>query len=257
MRRSMPIFAAVLFAVAWLSLGSVCHAGVVTFTIDPEQSYLTVSGSYSGYDFEPQNNYPGSMTAHFSGTIVADESGGALTFSGGSSIVGLRNRDLDEGEHFLPLPIEMGNIDSFGVKVPLGILDFALADGVFRDVHLDITSGTVTDGAVPLNMEISLPSYVFAYEVYYVEPDKGESLDDSGPQPNTTTLAASLTTVGTLQTLTIPILRATKKGEDPIIILEGQLVGTRVVPEPATWALMGLGMIGLVAAARRKSRTVA
>ena len=96
---------------------------------------------------------------------------------------------------------------------------------------------------------------MFAYEVYdtfFTDPDFGESAESDGAQPNTTTTVATLTTVGTLQTLTIPILRSTAPAADPAIVFEGQWVGTRTVPEPATWLLMGLGMIGLVAVARRK-----
>jgi hypothetical protein len=48
------------------------------------------------------------------------------------------------------------------------------------------------------------------------------------------------------------ILRVTGDPTIQQVILKGELVATRTVPEPATWLLMGLGMIGLVTVARRK-----
>lgn len=249
MRKSICFSAYVLVAAALLlALGPVCQAGLVEFTINPDASYLTASGTYSGFEFGEQS--PGSMTCYFGGTIVADENAGTLTFSGGSTILALAN----PAGPFLPAPVAIGIVDNYGVNVPSPLGN--IADGVFRDVRMDIASGTVTDGAIPNAMGISIPYYVFAYEVYdtfFTDPESDENVESDGARPNTTDIAVTLTTVGNVQTLIIPILRSTAAGDDPAITFEGQWVGTRtVVPEPATWVLMGLGMIGLVAVARRK-----
>ena len=55
MPKSILSLACVLCAAMLLLVpGGVCSAGMVEFTIDPGQSYLTASGSYSGFDFGEQ-----------------------------------------------------------------------------------------------------------------------------------------------------------------------------------------------------------
>src|SRR5437867_2162559 len=93
--RRIPMFKSQLFPRA--SMAFVClalaaqtaYATATSYTIDSTLSVLNLSGSFSGFAFLPQS--PGALSDHFGGTIVADSSGGVLTFSGGSTITALIN----------------------------------------------------------------------------------------------------------------------------------------------------------------------
>src|SRR5678815_1853743 len=57
----------------------------VTFTLNPDFSNLTLSGTTGGATLVEQA--AGSLTASFSGAILADVVGAAITFTGGSSVI--------------------------------------------------------------------------------------------------------------------------------------------------------------------------
>jgi hypothetical protein len=59
----------------------------ITFVLDETNSFLTISGTFSGFAIAPQG--PGSTNARYSGTIEADVTSSNITFVGGSMIQGL------------------------------------------------------------------------------------------------------------------------------------------------------------------------
>jgi hypothetical protein len=252
-----PVFSSawVLCAVGiLLCVPSSVWAGMVEYTIDASQSALVISGTYNSpfgaLPFEEQTS--GSMTCKFGGTISADLTGGVLTFSNTSAILG----ELNPAGPFLPPSGQPAAIDNYAVSI-LKVLG-PLANGAIRDLHVSLTAGTVADGVIPSTLEIGLPSFLFAYEIYPnglgVDPDSDESLTSSAPVFNTASTAATLEMIDAVtERLIIPILRTSLTDDGALRIdLTGQLYAIRTVPEPATWLLMGLGMIGLVGVARRK-----
>jgi len=73
-----------LLAMSLLLSSTLTRAELRQFTIDPAQSSLTISGTFSGFDIEPQA--PGSLTTSYSGTIEAEVTSSNILFWGGSLI---------------------------------------------------------------------------------------------------------------------------------------------------------------------------
>ncbi len=204
------------------------RAATVTYTIIPELSSLSMSGEVIGTPVTPQA--PGADVANFQGTITGDLAAGVLTFSGGSVIDAL----LNPAGPFSP--------NTAGVEDNYGLLA-GVIPVVFRDILLDITAGTVQDGVAPAGMDLPV-SFVINSPL-----SSGADTDDT---PNTTSALASLVTAGNVETLTIPILRNSGEGGSLHIIIEGQLVATRTIPEPGSLALMGLGGLASLGFAWRR-----
>jgi len=208
----------------------------VAYTIDPTRSSLTLTGDVFGAPIVPITG-PGNLVDSFHGTIVADLTAGVLTFSGGTSIIG----NLNPTAPFPGVPAGAG-VDNYGMTN--GIIGAT----VFRDSIFDLTAGTVTDGAVPAGMNVLISSLNFASVAL------GSGSFAGGTEPNSTALAASLTTVGNIETLVLPFRR--ESGTTTHFVSTGIITATRQIPEPSTMVLAGLGMIGVCVAAWRKRRAV-
>lgn len=205
-----------------------CCAETVTYTLDPARSSLTMGGEVLGVAVVPQA--AGANLATYQGTITGDLSGGLLTFTGGSLI----DAQLNPAGPFVPA--------SAGVEDNYGLLADTIPV-VFRDLSFDITSGTVQDGLAPSGM---------SFPAAFVIDSPLASGADTDNTANTSAAFASLVTAGGLETLTIPILRDSGAGGALHIVLEGQLVATRLVPEPATMGLASWGLLGCVWGYRRR-----
>ncbi len=235
--------------------GGVCRAALVEYTIDNSKSSLTISGAFWVLAPSPSSigviaeQVSGSLADSYGGTITADKIGTDLFFSGGSTIA------ADEHPAGRFVPAAGGSVDNYGMEIATS-LD-ATVFGAFRDITMDFT-GSLSIGANPSSMNISLPSFVIDNEI----PSTFAAIfgTSSAAAANYSSGVATLEIIGDKQWLTIPILwdgivegdQANVGSVELRYTLAGEMVAYRVVPEPATWVLMGLGLIGLVAGARRK-----
>ena len=113
-----------------------------------------------------------------------------------------------------------------------------------RNTVFDISAGTVSNSAIPSGVSLDIQPGGFGSVTLF------GALSTAGAGANTTGLTASLTTSGGVETLILPITRIT--GSSAHFVLIGQLVATRQVPEPSTFAMAGLAVGGLAFAAWRK-----
>lgn len=227
----------------------------VSFTIDPTRSSIRVNTDPTVNTSNPTGDVtklaavavteqtPGSGTDTYSGTIAADETAGVLTFSGGSSIVAALNTAGPPPY----TPTAFPGTDNYGIKTITatpttgGVIFAALRNTVF-----DLTAGTVQDALIPSGVNLQVLPGAFASVTLF------GSLGTAGAGADSTGVAASLTTSGGIETLTLPITRIT--GTSAHIVLIGQIVATRPVPEPSTIALAGMAAVGIAVAAWRKRK---
>lgn len=217
-------------ALACLLGGNVARAATVTYTIVPELSSLKMTGDVIGAPISAQA--VGGDIANYQGTITGDLTAGVLTFSGGSVIDAMAN----PAGPFLP--------NSGGIEDNYGVTNGALPVA-FRDIVIDITAGTLQHGAAPVGMDLPVAFYLDSLL------QAGAATDET---PNTTAAFASLVTAGNVETLTIPILRDSGIGGPLHIVIEGQIVASRVVPEPSSLALGGLSLLAAAGCVWRRRR---
>lgn len=216
----------VLALIGWQ--GHVCPVAAATnsFTIDPAQTSVVLSGSVSGNPLNPQG--PGSLSNQFTGTLIVDVTPSTIQFSGGSLI------DAFPNGTWQPLP---GGGAGSAPADYAGTVNLFLVTGVaaIRNILLDVTSPVL-----PLqNGQFDSSSLAFRfltnsggsvdYRVTGLASSSGSQALD-GLATNGVTTAASLTDNGSLLTLVIPV-DATQvltfiSTNDTTLRLQGQLVAT-------------------------------
>jgi hypothetical protein len=225
----------------------------VIFNVDPDQSMLTLSGAAFGLPFSEQAGHAGSLTDRWTGTIVADLSGGVLTFNSGSSITALLNAPALPPFSTVPhSDVPAGSIDNYGVFAS-GLVNGLNAElnGAYRTLTLDIPTGTATPGSAPSGMTFRFTSGHLEWGA--VLPPSTPLADGSSSLinvtgANTSTDIVSLTPGGVL---TIPV-QFTTTGDNRTEQWSGTIVA--VVPEPGTITLLLLGIAALFLRAARGRR---
>ena len=66
-----------LAACAWPAANA--GADMITYTVDPTQSSLTISGTFEGDPLQPQSGVPDSLTTSYGGSITAERDLGGVT----------------------------------------------------------------------------------------------------------------------------------------------------------------------------------
>lgn len=225
----------------------------VSFTIDPTLSSYHIVNVQTDGPLPPSplqlstilgaNAVPqtaGADTDALSGTINADLTGGVLTFSGGSSIILAANPNGP----FQPVPA--GSItDNFGIQAVVPALGNLLVKANIYNSVGDIVSGTATNGQAPTVGALTLATTA-GFTVNSITLT---------PTPLSTTPGADIATAPVLlyegsgiQTLVLPVVRITSTTTAlgvSTVVTEGQIVATRAVPEPGTFALLGMAGLGL------------
>jgi hypothetical protein len=234
-----------LVAALVLVVSSFAAAAPVDFTIDPAQSRVRLGGTFNGVELGPQ--MPGSDVTGYTGTVTAeiDRAAGTLSF----------NTDTPQA---LDQPVDQQPLNEFrqGANyglTPVGTLPiFLAARGM--DLNLGGTNAPFNAGA-PTFEQVGF--YVNGGTLYYSTPDLPGGVADLHGYGGLERVIGplTLTQAGGIETLTIPIgtnfSPYTGEGGDAIALtLDGQIVATRVVPEPGAAVLIVAG--GLVLGRRRR-----
>jgi len=250
MKSSNPILRVVVggctaCALAFLPLST--GAVTVTYNVVSGSSTLTMSGNAFGIAYAPQS--PGALVDAWGGTITGDLTGGVLTLSGGSAITAL----LNPAAPFTTAPYPpAGGVDNYGPTGTGFVTGFGLVtiNGAYRDLTLDITAGTVVNGAAPAGMTLQFTAgkldWGAASAVPPYTPIAGGTSSLIGVNgANTDANLATLTPT----MLVLPVTFHTT-GSNRYEDWTGTIVA--VIPEPAAAGLVGFGLLALATLRRRQ-----
>lgn len=221
-----------VLSVSFLCLAA--HGQTATFTIDPERSSVTLSGSVLTYAIQAQGS--GSLSTRYDGVIHAQVGPSSITFTGGSTVTAQNSGNwapLSGGGSGTAPACYGGVANAFIVT----------AQAAARQVVLDLTSNPI-----PIhNNAFDSTSIAFGFV-----PGAGSTLDfrvsgllsEAGSEPldsiatNSVATSSTLETSGDIQTLTLPIeadfLLTLLNANDTQLKLTGQLVATRTIAAPGT-----------------------
>ena len=225
-------------------------AAPADFALDPARSTFRLGGMFNGAPLVAQS--PGSDVTGFSGVLSVDVDRAAGTLS--ISPAGPRAEEQ---------PADQRPFSQFGEVAVYGLRTAGAGDNLLAvrglDLYVDaenapFNAGPATDGGVGF--------FVSGGVLYYATPAapfRFADLHGYGGGAAAAVESVSLVREGDVETLTIPIRTQftpwTGEGGDAVeFTFAGQLVATRLVPEPtvAAAALVGLAlvMMGRRAAAR-------
>ncbi len=250
MKLSSSPYLSIAAAASFLSVTCATQADTVTFNIDSAQSSLTISGLAFGLPYTQQS--AGSLVDAFGGTLVADLTGGVLTFSGGSSITALTNPSGPFNTAPNPIGFEAGN---FGVQANGFVTGYGVANikGAYKDIVLDLTSGTVQNGLAPSGQNVNPTAGTLDYGIVLnANPFQANSSSIVGK--GGLNVATGIATFdGTVLTLPVQFSSPTYANRNETYT--GVIVADIVpAPEPSTLALAGLGAAGFAGWSFRRSR---
>ena len=219
----------------------------MSFTVDPTQSYFHIvnitddpsptaplqESTVLGVDLIPQ--VAGAATDALSGTVVGDLTAGVFTFNGSSNI------SLNANPVGPFAPSSDPGTDNYGVVtngntalgVPISI--------VVRNDAFTIESGSVAIGSPADTLTLETTAG------YQVNSFNGQASLVGQSGPDSSTADVTLTTVGNIETLIIPVIRLPAGGTPGQLYVTGEIVATATVPEASsiTFATIGLGSVAL------------
>ena len=226
------IFPALLAAGICL-ISSSATAELRIFTVDHSQSSLSFSGFFVGITLNQQG--PGSLTARYTGTIVADVTGSAITFLGGSSVVASNSGSWQPmpGGAVGSAPANYGGTGS----VP----PFLSGNAAVRNILLDITSAAlaITGTNFPAqNATFIVPSNALAaFDYRYSGVTSGAGTRQlANNSTNNVASSGIINTQGGIIVLTLPVningSATVASPNDTQYSLTGQIVARSPVDGP-------------------------
>jgi hypothetical protein len=234
-----------------LLAGNAAWAAPVPYTIDPAASTFQLTGTFDGAPLNEQN--PGSSTVGYPGTLQVDVDRAAGKLSFPTVVLHAGDQPIDQ------LPAAAGWTGAnYGFNA-LGGADFTQLAVRSLSLFFQANSLAFNAGVPDPN---TLGFFVNDGELRYhqIARDHDEIIDlhGLGGASDKAVGAITLATSGNVETLTIPLTstfspNVRDTGHPINFTLTGQLVATRLVPEPASGAATCL----CVAFALRRNRGLA
>jgi len=281
-------------ALGMAAIGDRASAATVNYTIDSALSSLQV-GVYLGGPPPPDGGgelvtLPQSLTSDtsiLSGSLLANLAGGNISFPGGSNIEygyqpGNYLPDANGGNESGPDPNGTGGAPAqialqLDPATGLGTGYISIANAVSDITNATsspsgtpITAGTfdatqqnvlVTAGNLAYWLNTTIAGLVYGSEVAATPTKPLSAQNGIDSQMNTYPQVGTVTSVAGITTITLPIfadqfvLIGSGVGID--IVFTGQIVATAAsIPEPSTFVLAGIGLVGsiLLFKARRRRK---
>jgi hypothetical protein len=248
----IPFLATFFAAAVVLAAGATARAEVRTYTLDPARSSLTFSGEVDVFPVTPQT--AGSDTTRYSGSLMADVTATTIQFLDGGAMDAqdqlVAQQPRNGGTAFTPAAAaDYGfNADSF----------MTTGRVAFRGFVLDLTSGVLARSgtSIPNGQTVAVESGTVHYRWEGLSSNEADSSGQGGEQAVNAAAAGTLSTVGNIETLTIPInapFALSVVGiSDSQMTLTGQIVATRVIPEPTSGGLLAVAAAAACALRRRR-----
>jgi hypothetical protein len=220
-----------LLGVAITLAGATAQADVRTYTVDPTQSTITFSGTIAGFPAGPQT--AGSDTTRYTGSLMADVTATTIQFLDGGAMDAqvqlLAQQPSANGTSFAAAPADYGFIAEQA---------FTIGRVAIRNLVLDMTSGVLarSGNEVPTGQNLVADTGVIDYRFEGIFIDNARE-NQAGEVALNQAAPGTLTTVGNLEVLTIPInarfFFTTIDISDAQLTATGQIVATRI-PEPSS-----------------------
>lgn len=247
---------------------------VTSFTVDATRTTLTLSGEVtdggtSHLPLLPQtgastlNAAENSLTTHLAGVVSADVGTNTLQILPGSALTAQVNGKWQPGSSPAPDGSNPANAlakadANFGVFLTsFGFTEYVAA----RGVAFSLNSQPLTNNGSGFEVGGPLVNVSTTAGKVFYDGSVSIGMDDltGGPAANNeATNLATLATVGTTQTLTVPIVATftsdVGSGLTMVLHYGGQVVATRAVPEPTFLGVISVGVLTLL---RRRVRRTA
>ena len=230
---------------AALAMTTPSWAAPATFTVNPDLSVVSVSAIAASFALSEQG--PGSLGSKLGGTLVLDQAGDFLQFTGGSQLIVYTNGTWEPG---------VGGVAGTAPACFAGKVSSFLANAkaALRNAQLDATSPPIklTSGSFDSSTLVFgfLPAAktAFDYSVSSLFSSKTGSATLTGLSTNHVTASATLTTAAGVQTLTIPIDATFIMGllvdGDSTVDIKGKIVATRAASTPVAFSIGQVGVKG-------------
>ncbi len=241
-------------------------ASAAVYTIDSSLSSITVTALVDvgggPVPLDPQGGNPAAMTTALEGTIVATVASPTLI----SLDAGLSDIDamLNPLAEFLPTEgtsvtltnddIPLGSPDglftagedNIGVELDMGF--FGMAYGAIRNMVLTAEgSGDPSAPGSAVGIGFNVTDGYFAFDAGALGDGESDMINVGDPATFNSSGDLVYSLVGAVETITIPI--GVLLGDAAVA---GTIVASRVIPEPATLALFGMGLCSTLLMRRRQ-----
>ncbi len=249
----MKMHLAIAVAAATVASSTV-SAALEGYAIDPASSMLTVTAELGGNAATPQ--FLGSNMVNLSGGILVDQTATTIQFVGGSLV--------DVLPQAAPVSPDVGGMPGSAIgDFGLNFTDlFGTIPAAGRDFSFDLTSGVIPIVPVPgpFGGFDSFDASQIDFELLdgSVDYDAGlafGSADLTGESASNNAVLGDLTDLFGLDFITIPVdatlFFTVLTPNDASVTITGNIVATRIVPEPATASVV-LMSGGLLLGRRRR-----